>query len=108
MVIYLIKKLYTFLKPRKRLKAIILGTGHAEYSLYKKLQAEGDCNVLFFIDLTPWQLKFNIRYSMCAQISELVKLCENHDIDKVFYINDAWEDKIANLPSILNKLERIL
>lgn len=108
MMVSLIKRLFTFLKPQKKLNIIILGTDHAEHSLYKYLQAEGGYKVLFFIDLTPWQLKFNIPSSMCHAINELVYLCENNEIYKVFYINDMWEEKTSNLPIIVNKLEKIL
>ena len=63
MFAYLVKKILIIIKPKKKLNSIILGTDQAEYLLYKKLQHEGIYQVLFFIDSTPWQLKFNIKNS---------------------------------------------
>ena len=102
-----VKKTLTIVEPKKKLNAIILGTGQAETSLYKKLHRKGNYHILFFIDQTPWQLKFSIRNSMCFHVSELSTLCEKNEINIIFYLDDMWLKEVANQHVTLTKYEDI-
>ena len=81
-------------KPRR---AIILGAEPQEYKLYNRLRSEGEYDVLFFIDEEPWSHRTKLGHAQLRYPSELPTLCENHQIDAIFYCDDS---KVQALPEL--------
>ena len=81
-------------KPRR---AIILGAEPREYKLYNRLQSEGEYDVLFFIDEEPWSHRTKLGHAQLRYPSELPALCENHQIDAIFYCDDS---RVQALPEL--------
>jgi len=42
---------------------------------------------------------------MCFSVNELPYLCKKNNIDKIFYVDDVWQQKAINTPINLTKLE---
>jgi len=83
---------------KKCFNAIILGTEYPEYKLFKVLKRKGD-KVHFFISEDPWKYNTLIDGVICRYPVEIKSLCENYQIDYVYYCDPLWLDKIPNLPS---------
>ena len=81
----------------KRRRAIILGAEPQEYTLYNRLQSEGEYDVLFFIDEEPWSHRTQLGHAQLRYPSELPALCENHQIDAIFYCDDS---RVQALPEL--------
>jgi FlaA1/EpsC-like NDP-sugar epimerase len=81
-------------EPRR---AIILGAGSQEYGLFCRLEREREYRVLFFIDEEPWNHRTTIGSAELRYPSELVALCENHQIEAIFYCD---EDRVLELPEL--------
>ena len=82
---------------RKPRRAIILGAEPQEYKLYDRLQSEGEYDVLFFIDEEPWSHRTKLGHAQLRYPSELPALCENHQIDAIFYCDDS---RVQALPEL--------
>ena len=82
---------------RKPRRAIILGAEPQEYKLYDRLQSEGEYDVLFFIDEKPWSHRTKLGHAQLRYPSELPALCENHQIDAIFYCDDS---RVQALPEL--------
>ena len=83
---------------RKPRRAIILGAEPQEYKLYSRLQSEGEYDVLFFIDEEPWSHRTKLGHAQLRYPSELPALCENHQIDAIFYCDDSKVQALPELP----------
>lgn len=82
---------------RKPRRVIILGAEPQEYKLYDRLQSEGEYDVLFFIDEEPWSHRTKLGHAQLRYPSELPALCENHQIDAIFYCDDS---RVQALPEL--------
>lgn len=97
MILRLIKGLRRYWIEKSINNIIILGTDYPEFKLYKLLYAKGK-NIPFFISEDPWKHNSRIEQAFCKYPSELYALCEQYQIQCVYYCEYAWLAKIPDLP----------
>jgi|GEM_PF-5720611 len=91
-------------KTSAKKNVIILGTDYPEYKLSKALSREGACQILFFIESDPWRHKTRFDNATCKYLTELTALCEKHNIEHIYYVDNKWLDLVdPDLRSLLLK-----
>lgn len=77
--------------------AAIIGSGHREHMLYKRLEEEGEYHVVFFIDEEPWSHRTLLGRAELRYPVELPALCEKHKIQAIFY---CFDHLLESLPKV--------
>ena len=90
----MLTKIKDYLQRRTTRNAVILGVGYPEYELAKNLEASNKYRVLFFIDENPWNYKNPLGNGVVRSLPDLKPLCEKHGVQKVFYFDESWLQKV--------------
>ena len=98
-----VKNLRSLLRRKKR--AMLVGAGPAEYALLRQLQRDNEYEVLFLIDDDPWNHRTRMEGAELRYPVEAAKLCDNYDIDVVFFVDETKLGELPTLPCEIRRLE---
>lgn len=100
----MLKKIKQLFHRRTAENVVILGVDYPEYNLAQKLEATGRYKVLFYIDENPWNYGTRLGAGVVRSLPDLKRLCEKHEVQKVFYFDESWLQETEHLDLPLQHL----